>query len=104
SVSRGEWRFLVEEGGRRPPRPKLRMGNEPAEEGEIRLHAADLSLAQRGGERIERFLPRLLVSDQLRDQRVVGDQDRVAFLDALVDADGLGQPQARDRSGAGEEG
>ena len=68
------------------------MGDEPAEEREVRLHASNLGLAQRGGERSERFLARLLVRDQLRDQRVVGDRDLVAVLDALVDADRLWKP------------
>ena len=64
-----------------------RVRDEPAEEREVRRHAADLGLGERVCEPRERLCPRRAVGDQLRDHRVVADADLVAFLDAGVHAD-----------------
>ena len=63
------------------------MRDEPAQERQVRDDALDLGLRERCAEPVERLLSRLAVRDQLRDQRVVGDPDLVALLDARVDAD-----------------
>ena len=51
----------------------------------------------------ERLLPSLAVRDQLRDHRVVGERDLVAFLDACVDADTRRQAQTLERPALREE-
>ena len=43
------------------------------------------------------------MGDQLRDHRVVGDPDLVAFIDTGIDANVARQSQARDASGLREE-
>ncbi len=80
------------------------MCDEPAEEGKVRRHAADLGLGERVAEPRERLGARRPVRDQLGDHRVVAEADLVAFLDARIDPDTRGQPQSLDRSGLGEEG
>src|SRR5207237_3448762 len=79
-------RWMVgEERGRRPPGPQRRVGDEPAQEGQIRADALDLRLVERRREAAERVVPRRAVRDQLREERVIADADLVAFPDACVD-------------------
>ena len=77
------------------PRAKLGVRDEPAQERQVRRHALDHGLGERGGEPVERLVARRAVRDQLREQRVVGGADLVALVDARVDADARGQPQPR---------
>ncbi len=62
------------------------MLNEPAQERKIGRQPADVRLAQRLGEPIERFVARRSVRDELRDHGVVRRADLVALLDAGIDA------------------
>ena len=62
------------------------VGDEPAEEGEVRRDPSHLRLGERGCEEVEGFVPVAAVRHQLRDHRVVREPDLVALLDARVDA------------------
>ena len=62
--------------------------DEPAEERNVRRHAADVGLGQSVGEEVERLRTRARVRDELRDHRVVGEADLVALLDPRVHPDG----------------
>ena len=73
------------------------MGDEPAQERQIRGHPADLGRGERVGEPVERRRARRRVCDQLCDQRVVAGADLVALLDAGVDAHSRRQPQPFER-------
>ena len=64
-----------------------RVGDEPAQERQVRGHSADLGLGERVCQACERLGARRPVRDQLRDHRVVGGADLVALLDARVDPD-----------------
>ena len=77
------------------------MRDEPAEERQVRRHAADLGLRERVREPGERLGARRPVRDQLRDHRVVAEPDLVALLDARVDADARRQAQPLDPSRPG---
>ena len=77
------------------------MGDEPAEEGEVRRHSLDDRLLERGAQAVERLTPRRAVCDQLREQRVVGGAHLVTLLDARVDANTRRQPQPFDPSRLG---
>ena len=77
--------MLREKRRRRLARAHDRMRDEPAQEGQIRRHALDARLGERGHERAERFVTGRPVGDQLRDHRVVREADLVALLDAGVD-------------------
>ena len=79
------------------------MRDEPAQERQVRDHALDLGLCERGAEPVERLGARVAVGDQLRDHRVVGEPDLVAFLDARVHADTRRQPKPRQLPGLRQE-
>ena len=79
------------------------MGDEPAQEGQVRRDAADLGLGKRVSEPRERLGPRRPVRDQLRDHRVVADADLVALLDAGIDADPCREAQPLERPRLREE-
>ncbi len=72
------------------------MRHEPAQERQVRGHAADLGPGERLAEKIERLVARLAVGDQLREQRVVREGHLVALLDSRVDADAVGKAQPLD--------
>ena len=79
------------------------MRDEPAQERQVRRHAADLGLAQRSAECVVGLRAGRPVGDQLRDHRVVGRPDLVALLDAGVDADTGRQTQPLERPGLRQE-
>src|SRR6266849_10174468 len=79
------------------------MRDEPAQEPEVCRDTLDLGLAQRVAESVEGLVAGRPVSDQLGDHRVVGDPDRVALLDAGVDANPFRQFQALDATRLWEE-
>ena len=80
------------------------MGDEPAQEGHVGRHAADLRLGERRGEPVEGLLPRGSVRDQLRDHRVVGRAELVALGHACVDAHAGREAQPLDAAGLRQEG
>jgi hypothetical protein len=84
--------MLDEERGGRLPGSDRRVGDEPAEERQVRDHALDLGLGERASQLIERLRTRLRVRDQLGDHRVVGDADLLALLDPRVHTDPVGEP------------
>ena len=77
------------------------MRDEPAQEGEVRRHAVDVGLGERGGEPVERLRARRAVRDELREQRVVARADLVALLDAGVDAERGGRTSRWSRPACG---
>ena len=79
------------------------MGDEPAEEREVRRHPLDDRLVERLREPVEGLRSVGAVGDQLRDHRVVAPTDLVSLLDARVDADPRGQAQAAHRPRLGQE-
>ncbi len=78
--------MLGQERGRRLAGAHDRMRDEPAQEGQVRRHTLDQCLGERRCERVERLGAGGCVGDQLRDHRVVGESDFVAFLDAGIDS------------------
>ena len=78
------------------------MGDQPAQEREIRRQASDLRLGERVPQPEQGLVARRAVRDQLGDHRVVGDSDLVAFLDAGIDPDPRRQAQTLDPAGLGE--
>ena len=82
--------MLGEERRRRLPLAHHRVRDEPAQERQVGRDAVDVGFRERFGQQVESPLPGVGPSDELRDHRVVGDPDLVAFLDAGVDADRIG--------------
>ena len=80
------------------------MGDEPAQEREVRRQALDHGLGERVPQPEQRLVARRPVGDQLRDHRVVGDAHLVALFDAGVDADARRQAESLDPARLGEEG
>ncbi len=95
--------MLDEERRRRAAGAQLGVRDEPAEERQVRVHALDDRLRERGREPVERVLPRRAVRDQLREHRVVPEGDLVSLRDARVDADRLRQHESRDASALRQE-
>ena len=79
------------------------MGDEPAQERQVRRQPADLCLGKRRAQVREGLAPTLRMGDELGDQRVVADADLVALLDAGVDANRLRQPEPLDAPGLRQE-
>ena len=79
------------------------MGDEPAEEREVRRDALHDGLRERRLEPFERLVAVVAERDQLGDHRVVARADLVAFLDARVDADVRRQPEAAHGAGLRQE-
>ncbi|KZE94510.1 hypothetical protein AVP42_00993 [Agromyces sp. NDB4Y10] len=65
------------------------VGEQAAEEGDVRLDAEQHGAGQRGVEPVERLVAVGAVRDHLRDHRVVVGRDPLPFADARVDADAL---------------
>ena len=63
------------------------MGDEPAQEREIRRQPTDFRLGECVTQPEQGLVAGRAVGDQLRDHRVIGDPDLVAFLDSRVDPD-----------------
>ena len=80
------------------------MGDEPAEEREVRRDPRDLRFGERVREAIERLHPCGAMRDELRDHRVVAEADLVALLDARVHTHDIArQPKALDAAGLRQE-
>src|SRR6266498_69761 len=95
--------MLRQERRRRVARANRWMGDEPAQEREVRRHALHHRLGECVPQAVERLGARGAVGNQLRDHRVVREADLVALLDAAVDADIDRKPQALELPGLREE-
>ncbi len=83
-----------------------RVVDQPAEERQVRRHARDLRFGQRGSEAPERVVAVASPRHDLCEERVVGEADLVALLDARIHADTVAvrEQEALHASDLGQEG